>query len=164
MTTFQRSPNQNARPEGVRVDAIVLHADAGQTDAGTISWLVSPVSKVSYHYLIGRDGSVHQFVADDQRAWHAGKSAWQGRADCNSYSIGVSFANDQSGEPFKPAALAAGVQLVADLCAKHRIPLVRVFTHAACATPPGRKHDPGPLFPLAKFLTDVGARLRPSEP
>lgn len=159
--TFKRSPNFGRRPAGGRVDCLVLHADAGKSEAGTVSWICSPESKVSYHYLVHRDGTVTQFVAGEMRAWHAGASEFQGRRNVNDFSLGVSFANDQAGEPFKVAQLQRGVELVADLVAAYGIPLPRITTHAAIA--PGRKHDPGPLFPLASFLTDVGAeaaRLR----
>lgn len=159
MTIIQRpSPNHGKRPAGVAVDCLVLHADAGRSEEGTLGWLANPESKVSYHYLVGRTGTVYQCVPDARRAWHAGVSTFQGRPNVNDYSLGVSFANSQAGEPFRAAQLAAGVQLVADLCAKHAIPLTRITTHAAIA--PGRKHDPGPLFPFAQFVTDVGAELQ----
>src|SRR5690606_23050181 len=39
---------------------VVIHADAGKTEAGTISWILDPRSRVSYHYLVGRDGTVYR--------------------------------------------------------------------------------------------------------
>ena len=30
-----------------------------------------------------------QFVSTDMRAWHAGVSCWQGREQCNDFSIGI---------------------------------------------------------------------------
>lgn len=151
------SPNQNARPAGVFVDCVVLHADASPTVSSSISWLQSPTSKVSYHYLIGRTGSVYQFVPESRRAWHAGVSEFDGRPNCNDYSIGVSFGNLCDGrEPYEPTAIEAGVQLVQEIMARHpRITVGRIVTHEAVARPPGRKHDPGHLFPLAYFLSRV---------
>jgi len=149
------SPNQSARPIGI--DCIVLHADAGKTDAGTVSWILSPDSKVSYHYLIGRDGKVYQFVDDAAKAWHAGVSSFEGRKFCNDFSLGVSFANDQKGESFTAAQIDVGVQLVADLCRTYDISLKRVTTHAVVS--PGRKHDPGPQFGYEAFIARVGAIL-----
>lgn len=158
MTIIPRpSPNHGKRPAGVAIDCLVLHADAGRSEEGTLSWLANPESKVSYHYLVGRTGTVYQCVPDARRAWHAGVSTFQGRPNVNDYSLGVSFANDQRGEPFRAAQLAAGVQLVADLCAKHAIPLTRITTHATIA--PGRKHDPGPLFKLPEFLAAVSEAI-----
>ena len=45
--------------------------------------------RVSAHFLIRRDASVLQFVSCDQRAWHAGQSCFQGKPDCNDYSVGI---------------------------------------------------------------------------
>lgn len=151
------TPHYNARPGGTLIDLIVIHADAGKTDAGTIGWIGNPTSKVSYHYLIGRDGRVYQFVADDMRAWHAGVSVFNGEANCNDYSIGVSFCNDMAGELYPTGQVDAGVALVSVLCGRHSIPVDRITTHAVIS--PGRKHDPGSLFPLTPFLARVGAVL-----
>jgi len=153
----RNSPNQSPRPEGFSIDVIVLHADAGTSDIGTISWIQRAESKVSYHYLVGRTGTVYQFVPDSEKAWHAGVSSFEGRKFCNNYSLGVSFANDQKGEAFTELQLSAGVELVAELCRTYEIPLNRITTHAVVS--PGRKHDPGPLFPLENFLTRVAALL-----
>jgi N-acetylmuramoyl-L-alanine amidase len=151
------SPNRNTRPEGTEIDCIVLHADASTNEQGTLSWLSIAASKVSYHYLVGRDGTIYQIVPDHKRAWHAGKSSFQGRADCNDYSIGVSFSNDQKGERFTPLAIEAGTQLLVELCKTYRIPTHRITTHAVVS--PGRKFDPGPLFPVIEVREEVRARL-----
>lgn len=155
-----KSPNQDRRPAGIAPDLIVIHADAGRTDHGTITWLLDPASRVSYHYLITRAGDVYRFVGDDARAWHAGQSSFDGRPRCNDYSIGVAFANNQAAEPFPAAAVDAGVALVARLARGHTIPVTRVVTHAAVAVPAGRKTDPGPLFPWDEFTARVEAILR----
>lgn len=151
------TPHFNSRPLGVKADCLIIHADAGKSDEGTIGWIGSPTSKVSYHYLIGRDGRVYQFVPDAMRAWHAGVSTFNGVPNCNDYSIGVSFANDQAGERFAPVAVDAGVALCAMLCGRNGIGISRITTHAIVS--PGRKHDPGPLFPWLPFLARVGAVL-----
>lgn len=153
------SPNHSARPEGAAISAIVLHADAGKSELGTIAWVLNPESKVSYHYLVGRHGIVYQFVQDVRRAWHAGPSSFAGEPNCNNYALGVSFANDQAGEPFPDDQIDAGIVLVADLCRAHGIGVNRITTHSAIALPEGRKRDPGPLFNLPSFLGRVAAIL-----
>src|ERR1044072_7240638 len=45
--------------------------------------------RVSALILGRRDGEPVQFVSLNERAWHAGRSAWQGREACNDYSIGI---------------------------------------------------------------------------
>jgi len=151
------TPHFNARPAGSGVSLVVLHADAAKSEGSTIGWLNDPASKVSYHYLIGRDGTVYQFVADELRAWHAGVSTFNGVPNCNDYSIGVSFSNDQVSEPFPLVQIDAGVALVAMLCGRHKLAVDRITTHAVIA--PGRKKDPGPKFQLTSFMTRVGAVL-----
>jgi N-acetylmuramoyl-L-alanine amidase len=154
MKIVQRaSPNYNERPNGGEISAIVIHADAGSTEEGTLSWVEKEESQVSYHYLVGRDGTVYQCVDDVDRAWHAGISSFAGVEDVNDYSIGVAFANDQRGEEFTPDQMLKGARLVANLCKKHGIPLDRITTHAAIS--PGRKHDPGPKFNWYEFLGAV---------
>ena len=45
--------------------------------------------RVSSHLLIRRDGLVVQFVNFHERAWHAGRSSFEGRSACNDFSIGI---------------------------------------------------------------------------
>jgi N-acetylmuramoyl-L-alanine amidase len=161
--TIIGKPTKNHSARGADIRCIVLHADAAANEAGTISWIQSPASGVSYHYLVGRDGTIYQFVQDDRKAWHAGKSAWDDVTDVNPVSLGVSFSNDQINEPFTDAALAAGAELCAKLCKAHNIPVdeLHLTTHAVVCRPPGRKTDPGPKFPLDPFRLQVCGFLVP---
>lgn len=134
---------------------IVIHGDAGKTDAGTISWIQNPISEVSYHYLIGRDGKVYQFVEDPRKAWHAGESEWDGVIGVNPISIGVCFANDGTGtEPYTKDQYPAGAKLVATLCRKHRIPCDLIRGHFEVS--PGRKTDPWSWFDWPLFYEMYG--------
>ena len=155
------SPNHNARPHNTIVDCIILHADASSTVSASLSWILSSKSRVSYHYLIGRLGDVYEVVKPERRAWHAGVSVFEGRPNCNDYSVGVSFGNLCDGhEPYRADQIEAGVVLCVDLIRKWpAITPERITTHEAVALPPGRKHDPGPLFPLTDFLAEVRSRL-----
>lgn len=145
------SPHHNARTGPIR--CIVLHSDAGQSDAGTLAWLADPESKVSYHVLIGRHGQVYTIVPESRRAWHAGKGAWQGHADVNGCSLGLAFANRHDGkEAITPLQVAAAQSVVADWRAKYP-GITAVVTHADVALPKGRKTDPfgSPGFVLADY-------------
>lgn len=172
MTIIQKpTPHSSARPVGAGISLLVLHADASKNEQATFDWLANPVSQVSYHYLVGREGTVYQFVPDERKAWHAGKSIFEGAHDCNRFSIGLSFSNDQKGEPFPDVQIDAGVALAVVLCCKHPIPIERITTHAVIRKAarewaaeqgepmPEVREDPGPLFPLAEFLSRVGAAL-----
>lgn len=143
------SPNHNARPAGVTPDLIVVHGTAGQTDAGDLSWLRSRESGVSYHYLIGRDGVTYRLVPDERRAWHAGRSSWEGRPDCNDYSLGIGLSNDGA-EPYTEAQYVALAGLLHDLMARWQIPVRRIVGHYHVS--PGRKTDPWYHFEWARVF------------
>jgi N-acetylmuramoyl-L-alanine amidase len=85
---WRQSPNYNARPPSKGVELVVIHATAGTSEEGDLSWLCSPKSRVSYHYLVGRTGALYQLVQESRRAWHAGRSRWLGKDNCNDFSIG----------------------------------------------------------------------------
>jgi len=138
MSCTHPSPNHNARGSN-EVEVIVLHADASPTERGCLSWIQSSVSKVSYHVVIGRDGTVYTCVPYDRRAWHAGKSEWNGKKDVNGVSIGLSFSNRNDGkEALTEKQKVAMQEVIKNVRAKYgNIP---VTTHAKVA--PGRKNDP----------------------
>jgi len=155
------SPNFNKRP--APVDCIVLHADAASNAQASVSWIKAKESKVSYHALVDRDGTVYRFVEPSQRAWHAGVSAFEGNPDVNNFSLGLAFANRCDGEePYTAFQYASGAEVVLEWMALYpAITLSRITTHEAIALPVGRKHDPGPLFDLAHFLMIVSPRVLP---
>jgi len=129
------------------VTAIVLHCDASAKVESSLDWIRRPESKVSYHILIDRNGTVYAVVNPDRKAWHAGVSVLQGEKDCNRFSVGVSLANRNDGEPFPDEQLDAAVEVCALLCQHYAIPVDRITTHAIIA--PTRKTDPVGLDLLA---------------
>jgi N-acetylmuramoyl-L-alanine amidase len=149
------SPHRSSR-FGAPIKLIVIHGDAGKSDGGTVAWIKDPKSQVSYHYLIGRAGGIYQFVPEEEKAWHAGKSTWP---DCtvgnsvNASSIGVAFANDGT-EQFKPEQYRAGAKLVAQISKRHNIPLHLIRGHLEVS--PGRKTDPWQHFDWFTFFGELG--------
>jgi N-acetylmuramoyl-L-alanine amidase len=133
---------------------VVLHADAAPSEAGTLSWFADPQSKVSYHILIGRDGTAYRVVPDHRTAWHAGVSKHPLCANpksVNTESLGLSFANRHDGhEPLTAAQIAAAKAIIGAWRAAYPT-IGAVTTHAQVA--PGRKVDPEgvPNFNLADF-------------
>jgi len=105
--------------------------------------LCDPTSEVSAHYLIDRDGTCFQMVAEDMRAWHAGAGAWAGMTDINSRSIGVELVNTGA-EPFPWPQMQALERLLAGVMDRWQIAPVDVIGHSDMA--PERKSDPGPRF------------------
>lgn len=152
------SPNFGPRPPGVVVDLVVLHSISlppGQYGGDHIErlfcnrldWDAHPYFaairglEVSSHFVIRRDGRVLQFVSCDDRAWHAGRSHWRGRDNCNDFSIGVEL-EGLEGETFEAAQYRVLSRLLRALRQRHPIAAVAGHEHVA----PGRKIDPGPGF------------------
>ncbi len=90
---YHPSPNYN---KGRRIDPslLVLHDTAGHGHGNdAISHFMKPSAQASCHLMIREDGSVVQFVDFDRRAWHCGRSKWNGKHDCNSWSLGIEMCN-----------------------------------------------------------------------
>ncbi|HRQ03251.1 MAG TPA: 1,6-anhydro-N-acetylmuramyl-L-alanine amidase AmpD [Ottowia sp.] len=162
------SPNFGPRPAGTDISLIVVHSIslppgefAGeQVQAlftNTLDWDAHPYFdairglEVSAHFYIRRDGALWQFVSCDERAWHAGPSCFQGRANCNDYSVGIELEGLEGG-PFEPAQYES----LATLCAAlgQRYPIAAVAGHEHIA--PGRKFDPGPGFDWTRLRQALG--------
>lgn len=134
-----RSPNFKSRANNEKPSLIVLHASVGKSDVGDLSWLCDPKSGVSYHVLVGRDGTAHQLVDYDKQAYHAGESEWRQRKYCNQFSIGLAFSNRHDGVEMLTAAQIRTMQtLIRDISKQY--PIKAVVTHQDVA--PGRKTDP----------------------
>jgi AmpD protein len=160
------SPFFDARPAGVKPDLIVLHGISlppGEFGGPWIARLFTgnlPADahpefaeraglRVSAHLLVGRDGGVVQFVSLNDRAWHAGRSAWQGREACNDYSIGIECEGTDE-VPYEPAQyLSLRALLPVLLEAFPAITRERIVGHSDVA--PGRKTDPGASFDWAEI-------------
>jgi len=150
MAQWVPSPNQNTRGPVL----IVIHYTDQASVEQSLKTLRSANSKgkVSAHYLIGADGRRYQLVSDDRRAWHAGAGHWGTISDVNSASIGIELDNDGH-VPFAQPQIDSLILLLDDLCRRHNIPRTAIIGHEDMA--PGRKVDPGPLFPW-KQLADAG--------
>lgn len=132
---------------------------------------------LSAHYLIperndpsykDNELKVIQLVDESGRAWHAGKSSWQGRKDLNDQSIGIEIVNvpecmrDNSSADlqqrentpdrlclfpdYDPEQIELLITLSKDILARNPdISPTAVIGHSDIA--PTRKNDPGPRFP-----------------
>jgi AmpD protein len=173
------SPNFRARPAGARVDTVVLHSISlppgeygGDGIAclftNTLDWSAHPYYEtirgleVSAHFVVRRDGAVLQFVSIDERAAHAGRSSWAGRAEANDWSIGIEL-EGLEGDTFEAAQYAALARLLPAIDRAHAIAQVVGHEHVA----PGRKSDPGAGFDWADLASRLAwdpARIPPADP
>lgn len=150
------SPNFGPRRETAKPDMIVLHYTGMTTGGGAEARLCDPASEVSSHYLVHEDGRIVQMVRESDRAWHAGKGSWFGRADINSCSVGIEIVNPGhllGYRSFPKRQIDAVIGLCKGIVQRHSIPAQRVLAHSDVA--PGRKVDPGEKFPW-KALFEAG--------
>ena len=151
------SPNFNERT--VPPDMLVLHYTGMTSGPEALARLCDEQSKVSSHYLVEEDGRVFRLVPEERRAWHAGVSFWKGESDINGRSIGIEIVNpghEFGYRAFPAARIAAVIELVADIRTRWSIEDSRILGHSDVA--PGRKIDPGELFPW-KQLAQAGHGL-----
>ena len=144
------SPNFGARPADAAIDLLILHYTGMQSAEAALARLCDRAAAVSAHYVIDEDGTTYRLVDETARAWHAGESAWQGRADLNSFSVGIELVNpghEWGYRDFPAPQLAACVQLSRAIMRRHTIPTARVLGHSDIA--PARKQDPGERFDWA---------------
>ena len=134
----RRVSTPNKQSNCIRPEAIVLHHSDGSY-VGGCEWIADPVSKVSYHVLIARDGRRTVFGNDTDRCWHAGVSSWQGRRDLNSWSLGVSWEGNTYENPLGDDAMASAIEYLVPRMKKWNIPLSLVVTHQQVS--PNRKTD-----------------------
>ena len=141
------SPNVDERPEGCAVDCLILHYTGMKSGGEAQKRLSDPEAKVSAHYLLHEDGRIVRLVDENNRAWHAGVSSWQGRERLNDCSIGIEIVNpghEWGYRPFTEAQYLALEWLCPQLMSRFAIPPLRVLAHSDVA--PDRKDDPGELF------------------
>jgi AmpD protein len=159
------SPNFGPRPVGTEISLAVIHSislppgeyggdQIERLFTNRLDWDAHPYYReirglmVSAHFVVRRDGELLQFVSCEQRAWHAGRSSWQGRENCNDYAIGIEL-EGLEGERFEAPQYDTLAVLLVKLAARY--PLQAVVGHEHIA--PGRKLDPGPGFDWQLLMT-----------
>lgn len=153
------SPNYGKRPAGMAIDTLIMHHTSDTASAQRIgAFFAKPSSKVSAHYVVGKDGVIVQCVDDSLSAWHAGVSAFQGRNNVNSFSIGIEMCNVGDGvDPYTDEEYKALGKLVAYILDSHHIKWDHVTGHKDVALPKGRKDDPSPNFSYDRMKAEVAA-------
>lgn len=160
------SPNFGSRPKNEVVSLLVLHnisLPPGCFDGNAVERFFTNTLdfdehpwyenirgvQVSAHLFVRRDGELIQFVSLDERAWHAGRSHFDGRDECNDFSIGIEIEGTDN-LPYTDAQYVTLGALCAFLqTAYPHISDKRIVGHSDIA--PGRKTDPGDAFEWSKF-------------
>ena len=168
------SPHCDARPAGTVPELLVIHGISlppGQFGGPWIDQLFSgnlrpdahPAFldlaglRVSAHVIIRRDGTLTQYVPFGMRAWHAGRSQYQGRGACNDFSIGIELEGTDT-TPYTEAQYESLTVLAAALLAAYpTLSAQRIAGHSDIA--PDRKSDPGPAFEWARWRRMLGGRI-----
>ena len=167
LATLLPSPNHDSRPVDAGIDLIVIHnisLPPGQYGGTFIADLflnrldfdAHPyfdqlrLLRVSAHFLVRRDGTLLQFVSTNDRAWHAGVSDFQGRTQCNDFSIGIEVEGSDD-EPFADSQYGVLAELTAALYSRHAISAITGHQQIA----PDRKTDPGPFFDWQRYEREV---------
>jgi len=172
------SPNCGERPDPDDISLIIVHNislppgefGGGHVDAfftNRLDCTAHPYFgqlqgvQVSSHFLIDRSGGLTQYVACNRRAWHAGRSCWAGREECNDFAIGIELEGADD-VPYERAQYQSLTELVALLQTHYpRLAPEAVTGHEDVA--PGRKTDPGPAFDWARFWSGLAARRAPDK-
>ena len=152
------SPNFGPRPAGTAIDLVIVHSislppgryggnEVQSLFTNTLDWDAHPYfeqirgMQVSAHFYLRRTGVLWQFVSVDDRAWHAGRSRFRGRDNCNDYSVGIELEGLEGGR-FTARQYDRLARLIEAL--RQRYPITDIAGHEHVA--PGRKRDPGPGF------------------
>jgi AmpD protein len=164
------SPNQNDRISDQDLSLIVIHNISlppnefgGQGIHQLFTNSLDPEEhayyagiahlRVSAHLLIRRDGAVFQYVPFNRRAWHAGISTYEGRKDCNDFSIGIELEGTDF-QPFEPVQYLKLREILDVLIETYPgLSRERIVGHEHIAA--GRKTDPGPFFAWSELMLPV---------
>lgn len=164
------SPFYNERPIDKPISLLVIHNISlppnqyggpyveqlftGKLDPNAHPYFASIYQlQVSSHLFIRRDGEIIQFVPFDKRAWHAGKSIFDGQENCNDFSIGIEMEGCDT-ENFTDIQYQQLVAITRLLQQTYKIQDITGHSDIA----PDRKTDPGPYFDWQYYLSLIAKK------
>ena len=166
LSNSYRSPRNVERRIRPATRLIVLHT----TEAHARSSLNKLRERGEAHYCVTEDGTVYRIVDRDRVAFHAGRSMWNGKEDCDDYSIGIEVVGHHD-KPVTLKQIAALKELVASLKSIYSLTDGQVVchSHVAYGAPNkwqrrrhrGRKRC-GMLFAMWSVRTRLGLKTRPA--
>lgn len=169
---FLASPHCDNRPENIEISLLVIHCISlpprefghefveqffmGKLDSDLHPYFETIKNlRVSAHCYIKRNGELIQFVPLNKRAWHAGKSSFNGVENCNDFSIGIELEGCEDIE-YTEQQYSKLVELTKLIQTQYPILTNQNITgHEHIA--PNRKTDPGQMFDWGKYYALIGA-------
>ena len=161
-----RSPRNPERSVRKATRLIVLHT----TEAGARSSLNKLCERGEAHYCIDEKGVAYRIVDRNREAFHAGRSMWDGKEECDSDSIGIEVVGYHD-KPVTALQIDAIKELLAMLKKEYRIDDAHVVchSHVAYGAPNkwqkrnhrGRKRC-GMLFAMPSVRQRLGLRSKPA--
>jgi hypothetical protein len=133
---FIQSPHHSSR-NGSPIRRVIMHYTTSRNVDGTIAWFKDPISQVSAHYVIARNGDIYQMVRDADKAWHA--------KNANAESIGIEHSAAQ-GDQMTPAQELASISLVRWLLSEYKLPKSAIHGHKYTPENAGTTNCPNHLF------------------
>lgn len=184
-TSYLLSSNTSGNLDMNNIKALIINYTASGDISQSAKFLTDSSVKASTHILIDRDGKIIQLLPFDFIGWHAGASQFKGLTNFNDKSIAIELINwgvltESDGKYFS----YSGVEVPASEVefAQHKNETSKRYWHKYTDIQlkkakevsrlivneynigwilghddisPGRKQDPGPLFPLKEFQKDL---------
>ena len=172
-----RFVNVASENQSSRIEHIVMHFTSVDFARSMRMLTERGERPVSAHYLVPENGDptyphgrlrVYRLVDEERRAWHAGRSHWNGDDALNASSIGIEIVNRSACSPvplgtepdppedrcefydFDAEQIDLVIELVLDILERHpRIDPADIVGHSDIA--PDRRLDPGPTFPWRRL-------------
>ena len=167
---FLKSPNFNERPNDKEISLVIIHSISLPPKSYGNNYVedfflnklcIDDHSyfkeiqnlKVSSHLYIKRSGEITQFVSLKERAWHAGLSVFNGRSNCNDFSIGIELEGTDE-EGYTDYQYKSLVSVTSTIMTRYpAITSDRIVGHSDIS--PGRKTDPGNSFDWIRYKREL---------
>ena len=181
----QVSPNKNIGRQSWTPDFIVCHITEGAYD-GAVSWIMNPVSEVSYHFVVARDGRITQTVDIANTAWSNGttnsgdskdnrysliETVRNRKVNANLYTISIGFegySSETAGALANPQLESAlwlieHIRKEAKQAFGKEIPIANIVGHSDI-TPKWKPNCPGVKFPFVEIRSRLTSPAVPTQP
>ena len=156
------SGNYKVGRNGYLVKAIVCHITGDGNSQQAMNYFCDPITGVSSHYIIEKDGTIEMCVDPNNKAYHAGivnsptsKIYFDlGQINPNIYTIGIECVS--SGEKLTDVQYKALKELIIKLCSDFKIPTSRynIIGHYELDSI-NRKFDPITSYSVDVLINDV---------